>query len=160
MLRAGEAPPGELLDLAEPVAERLLVHVHIGGSALPRSVGSDERSDGVDVVRPVRVVVCEQRAEYLFDKRLRLRRAARHQQAGAVAVRDHRDGVGLGDAQCPHRFLRRIADPVGRPDQVAHADHGAGPADGVRRQTGRGALGHDRVQKVIAAEQQVRDARP
>jgi hypothetical protein len=50
MLRPGEAALGELLDLAQAVAKRLLVHVDLGGRPLPGSVGADERAHGVHVV--------------------------------------------------------------------------------------------------------------
>ena len=98
------------------------MHVHLGSRALPGSVGADERSDGVHVMRPVRAVVCQQPAEHLIDQRLGLSRAAGHQQPGAVSVPDDRDGVGLGDAQRPERFLGGVGRPVSGSDQIAHAD--------------------------------------
>src|SRR5215813_9915074 len=68
VLRAGEAPPGDLFYLPEPVTERLLMHVHLGGGVLPGSVGADKRADRVDIVRAVRTVVSKQRAEDLVDE--------------------------------------------------------------------------------------------
>jgi hypothetical protein len=159
MLRAGEAAPGELFDLAKPVAEGLLVYVHLGGGALPGSVGADERPHGVDVLGAVRMVVAQQLAEHLIDQRLRLRRAARHQQPGAVAVANLRDGVRLGDAQRPERLLRRIGRPFRRSDHVADARAAAGLACRLRRQPGDGCLRHDRVQQVITPQQQAGDVR-
>ena len=160
MLRAGEASPGELLDLAQPVAERLFVHVHLGRGALPGAIGADKRAHGVNVVRPMRAVVGKQVAEHLIDQRLGLGRASRHEQPGAIAVTDQRDRVGLGNAQRPERLLHRVGRPVRRSHHVADAHAAAWLAGRMRRQRRDMFLRHHRVKQIVAPEQQAGDMRP
>ncbi|HZR52264.1 MAG TPA: hypothetical protein VFB06_22475 [Streptosporangiaceae bacterium] len=46
----GDSPPGELLDLADPVAEGLLVDVQFGRGVPPGAVDPQDDPQGVDVV--------------------------------------------------------------------------------------------------------------
>src|SRR5581483_4898162 len=51
--RRGEVPPGELLHLAHPVAERVPVDEQLGGGGLPAGVVLQERAEGRLQLAPV-----------------------------------------------------------------------------------------------------------
>ena len=145
-----EVAAGELLDLADPVAQRVAVAVELAGRALPVAVVLDERLQRAQQLAAVLALgALDRLQEAVAVEAQRVVVLEREQQGeGAeVAVRGDVGGVAVGERGRLERAAGLVEGAAQRADAGGAAGRGADPvaagAAGERR--ARAARGADRL---------------